>query len=110
MITKEEVHNALELIDKYKIQESNLIKELQDKSIRQKDTRSLVSIGLKTREINALASADIYTVGDLLSADRSQVILYRNMGRGGIRKINKALEDDGIVTAHFSLYGGHYRY
>ena len=74
MITKEQVLQALLLIDRYKIQEQISVNELINKTNRETDKRSIVCLGLKTRELNCFK---------------------------GIVMINKALKDDGIVTEDF---------
>jgi len=101
MITKEQVLQALLLIDRYKIQEQISVNELINKTNRETDKRSIVCLGLKTRELNCLKSADINTVGELLNIDRFDLRRFRNLGLKGIVMINKALKDDGIVTEDF---------
>ena len=100
MITKDEVLKALDIIDKYKEQQKQIIKDLEVKE----DTRSVLILGLKTREINCLKSAEIQTIGELLAIDRFELRRYRNIGKKGIIDINKKLKDFGIDTPEFRTW------
>lgn len=97
MITKDEVLKALDLIDKYKEQQKQAIQDLEVKT----DNRSILILGLNTREINCLKSAEIETIGELLAVNRFDLRRYRNIGKKGIIDINKKLKDFGIDTPEF---------
>lgn len=97
MITKEEVLKALDIIEKYQEQERQKIKELEVDS----DKRSISILGLSTREINYLRAAEIKTIGELLSVDRSDLRKCRSIGKKSIININKKLKDFGIDTPEF---------
>jgi len=101
MITKEQVLEALEVIEKYKIQELSSVKQIERKTNEAIDKRSIVCLGLKTREINCLKKADVNTVGELLNVDRFDLRRFRNLGSKGIVMINEALKEDGIETEVF---------
>ena len=100
MITKAEVLNALNLIEKYKEEQVQTIQELEIKA----DTRSILILGLNTRELNCLKSVGIKTVGELLSVDRFEIRRYRNLGKKGIININRKLKDFGIDTPEFRTW------
>jgi len=100
MITKEEVLNALDIIEKYQEQERQKIKELEVES----DKRSILLLGLNTRENNGLRAGDIETIGELLSIDRSDLRKFRNIGKQGIYDINRKLKDFGIETPDFHTW------
>jgi DNA-directed RNA polymerase subunit alpha len=97
MITKEEVLKAIDIIEKYQKQELRKIKELEVES----DKRSILILGLKTRELNCLKAEDIETIGELLAIDRFDLRKFRNIGKKGITDINKKLKDFGIDTPEF---------
>ena len=101
MITKKQVLEALELIEKYKTQELSRVKQIEKKTNEATDKRSIVCLGLKTREINSLKAADVNTVGELLNVDRFDLRRFRNLGSKGIAMINEALKEDGIETESF---------
>jgi len=101
IITKERVLEALEVIEKYKIQEISNIKKIENKTNKATDKRSVVCLGLETREFNCLKSAGVHTVGELLSVDRCDLRKIRNLGRKGIVMINESLKADGIKTNDF---------
>ena len=103
MITKEQVLIAVEIIEKYKIQEKTNINQIEETAIKAEDKRSIKCLGLKTRENNCLRNAGINTVGELLCESRRGLIKYRNMGAKGILMINKAIKDDGIDTEDFII-------
>lgn len=100
LITKEQVLKAFDIIEKYQEQERQKIKELEVES----DKRSILILGLNTRELNCLRAADIETIGELLAIDRFELIKFRNMGNKGINDINKKLKDFGIETPDFRTW------
>jgi DNA-directed RNA polymerase alpha subunit len=100
MITKNEVLKAIDLIEKYKEQQMQKIKELEIKA----DTRSILILGLNTRELNLLKSVEIKTIGELLAVDRFDLRRYRNLGKKGIFDINRKLKDFGIDTTEFRTW------
>ena len=94
---KDEVLKAFNLIEEYIEQQKRIIKDLEVKE----DSRSILILGLNTREETSLKSADINTIGELLSIDRLELRLYRNIGKKGIININTKLKDFGINTPEF---------
>lgn len=100
MITKEQVLEAFDIIEKYQEQERQKIKELEVEA----DKRSLLILGLNTRELNCLKAAGIETIGELLSFDRFDLRKLRNMGKKGIDDVNKKLKDFGIETPNFRTW------
>ena len=100
MITKEEVLNAFDIIEKYQEQERQKIKELEVES----DKRSILILGLNTRELKCLMAANIKTIGELLSTDIFELRKFRNIGKGTIDGINRKLKDFGIETPDFRTW------
>ena len=100
MITKKEVLNALDLIEKYKEQQMQKIHQLEADS----DTRSVLLLGLNTREINCLKAAEIETIGELLAVHRHELRKVINLGKKGINDINKKIKDFGINTTEFCTW------
>lgn len=100
MITKVEVLNALDLIEKYKEQQKQIIQDLEVKE----DPRSVLILGLNTREINSLKGSEIETIGELLAIHRHDLRRFRNLGKKGIIDINKKLKDFGIDTPEFRTW------
>lgn len=94
---KDEVLKAFNLIEEYIEQQKRIIKDLEAKE----DSRSIFILGLNTREETSLKSANINTIGELLSIDRFELRLYRNIGKKGIININRKLKDFGINTPEF---------
>lgn len=99
-ITKEEVLKAFDIIEKYKEQERQKIRELGVEA----DKRSILILGLNTRELNSLKANDIETIGELLDLDRFELRKFRNIGKKGIDNINKKLKDFGIETPDFRTW------
>lgn len=97
MITKQEVLQAIEIIEKYKNQELQKIMELEVKA----DSRSVLILGLNPRELNCLTAAGITTIGELLSFGRSDLRRVRNIGKKTIVGINEKLKCCGIETTPF---------
>ncbi len=100
MITKEEVLNAFDIIEKYQEQERQKIVEL----VVEFDKRSILMLGLNTRSLNCLRAANIETIGELLSIDRFNLTRFRNIGRKVIDDINRKLKDFGIETPDFRTW------
>lgn len=94
---KDVVLKAFEIVEEYIEQQKRIIKDLEAKE----DSRSILILGLNTREETSLKSADINTIGELLSIDRFELRLYRNVGKKGIININTKLKDFGINTPEF---------
>ena len=100
MITKAEVLNALDLIEKYKEQQMQKIIQLEADA----DPRSVFLLGLNKREINALKAGEIETIGELLAVHRNDLRRFRNLGKKGINDINKKIKDFGINTPEFRTW------
>ena len=98
MITKEDVLKAIDIIEEYQQQERRKIKELEIT----KDTRSILILGLRTREINCLESEGITTIGELLAYDKGNLRRIRNLGEKSFTNIIKKLKDIGIDTSKVS--------
>ena len=94
---KDVVLKAFDIVEEYIEQQKRIIKDLEAKE----DSRSILILGLNTREETSLKSADINTIGELLSIDRFELRLYRNVGKKGIININTKLKDFGINTPEF---------
>ena len=97
-ITKEQVIEALAIVEAYKEQSISKLKQIEKDS----DIRSVNCLNLPTRELNCLRSWGIKTIGELLSTDRDELRKCRNLGSKGICKINEALESIGVNTEFFS--------
>ena len=97
MITKKQVLEDFDIIEKYQEQERQNIKNLEVET----DKRSILILGLNTRELNSLKNWGIETIGELLALDRFELRLFRNIGKKGINNINKKLKDFGIKTPDF---------
>ena len=96
---KDVVLKAFDIVEEYIKQQKRIIKDLEAKE----DSRSILILGLNTREETSLKSADINTIGELLSIDRLELRLYRNVGKKGIININTKLKDFGINTPEFRI-------
>ena len=100
IITRDEVLRAFDIIDKYQEQQKKIIQKLEVKE----DQRNVLMLGLNTREINCLRTANIETIGELLSLHRHDLIKCRNLGKKGVIDINKKLKDFGIDTPEFRTW------
>jgi DNA-directed RNA polymerase subunit alpha len=101
MITKHDVLKAFDIIEKYKEQQKQIIQDLDLEVQVETDRRSILVLGLKTRELNCLRSAGIETIGELLATDRYFIRKIRFLGKRGISDINKKIKDLGIETPNF---------
>ena len=99
MITKEDVLKAIDIIEEYQKQQMQKVIELEKNLEINKDTRSILILGLSTREINCLESEGITTIGELLAYDKGNLRRIRNLGEKSFTNINKKLKDFGIDTS-----------
>ena len=99
MITEQQVKFAIDIIERYKVQQLNLIEPSEDV----KDSRSVYHLNLTTRDYNVFKNYGIKTIGDLLDLDRGDLLKMRNMGTNGVNRINKSLHDLGIEYPPFIL-------
>ena len=97
MITKEEVLKALDIIEKYNIQERSNLKDIDIKS----DTRQLRYLGFSSRILNALSNFEINTLGELVNYDRNDLYRLPNLGQGSIEQINLKLDSLGFEYPYF---------
>ncbi len=51
---------------------------------------------LSVRSHNCLKSADIKTIGDLVSRDEQEMLRFRNFGRKSLQELSKILEEKGL--------------
>ena len=100
-ITKAQVLEALELIEKYK---SQALRKLVTEIEKESDTRSILYLDLETKQLNSLRMADINTIGELLAIGRFDLRKFRNLGRKGIESINEAIKGRGIETPPFLTF------
>jgi len=91
-ITKEQVLNAIDLIESYKTQESNKINAIIVKS----DNRKIETLDLNKRSYRSLKAAKINTIGELTRYDLSDLRKFRNLGDKSILDIMKCLKIKGI--------------
>jgi DNA-directed RNA polymerase alpha subunit len=96
MITKEEVLKAIEIIERYKIQQSQIVDKLEEKIIENTNTKSINQLGLSPKSIKCLWSIDVFTIGELLNIHPNGLRCVRYLGRKSIIDINKALEEKGF--------------
>ena len=96
-ITKEQVLEALIVIENYKNQSLFDVNRIEKES----DKRSIMCLGLQAREHNCLKAANIDTIGELLAIDRYEIRKFRNLGKKAVMLINEALKAKGIETEDF---------
>lgn len=96
-ITKEQVLEALILIEKYKIQEELNFKKLSIPS----DNRRLLDVGFDARIINAIRVIGVETLGELVGLERDALCRVRNVGRGSIENVNLILNSLGYEYPYF---------
>lgn len=100
VITKKDVINAMELIEKYHAQERKKLSDLSAKF----DTRSIDTLNIRTQTINILKSCSINTIGELLELNRNDLKRCRNAGTKTIDDVNNALKEMGIETTPFTYF------
>ena len=85
IITKEQVLEALIVIENYKNQSLLDVNKIEKES----DKRSIMCLELQTRERNCLRVAGINTIGELLATDRHDIRKFRNLGKKSVILINE---------------------
>ena len=95
MITKEQVLQAIELIENYKKQELNNINQLNKKIVEKLNNDHVSKLGLNGKSIFRLSTIDVNTIGELLNIHPLDLRRYRYVGNATISNINQCLEKNG---------------
>jgi DNA-directed RNA polymerase alpha subunit len=95
MITKEEVLKAIDIIEKYKIQELKNINQLEEKIIEKSNTNHVSELGLNGKSIYRLSTINVNTIGELLNIHPLELRLNRYVGNATITNINQSLKKNG---------------
>lgn len=56
----------------------------------------LIDMDLSVRALNCLNAAEIYTLRELVSIERKQLLKYRNIGYKTINELDNLLEKNGL--------------
>jgi DNA-directed RNA polymerase subunit alpha len=68
----------------------------QDSQMRQLLKSRLYDMDLSVRAVNCLKSADIETLGELVSRSKSDLLKFRNFGRKSLEELEQVVNDKGL--------------
>ncbi len=61
---------------------------------------SIEELNLSVRSYNCLKSADVDTIGELVSREKSELLKFRNFGKKSLQELEEVIEDRGL---HFDM-------
>ncbi|MGP1362131.1 MAG: DNA-directed RNA polymerase subunit alpha [Bacteroides sp.] len=75
--------------------------EMTEEQVRLQDLLStpLTEMGLSVRALNCLKSAEVYTLGDLASYSKSELLKFRNFGRKSLSELEDLLTEHNLTFA-----------
>ena len=75
--------------------------------MRQLLKTELTEFGLSVRALNCLKTAEVYTLGELVSFKKSDMLKFRNFGKKSLTELEELIEDKGLTfgydTAKYNL-------
>lgn len=78
--------------------------EMTEEQVRMQDLLGtpLTEMGLSVRALNCLKSAEVYTLGDLASYSKSELLKFRNFGRKSLSELEDLLTENNLTFAEDS--------
>ena len=75
--------------------------EMTEEQVRLQDLLStpLTEMGLSVRALNCLKSAEVFTLGDLASYSKSELLKFRNFGRKSLSELEDLLTEHNLTFA-----------
>ena len=58
---------------------------------------SLTEFGLSVRALNCLKTAEVFTLGELVSFKKSDMLKFRNFGKKSLSELEDLIEDKGLT-------------
>ena len=89
--------------------EEETVEEFDEDTLhmRQLLKTELTEFGLSVRALNCLKTAEVYTLGELVSFKKSDMLKFRNFGKKSLSELEDLIEDKGLAfgfdTAKYNL-------
>ena len=79
--------------------EENAIEEFDEDTLhmRQLLKTDLTEFGLSVRALNCLKTAEVYTLGELVSFKKSDMLKFRNFGKKSLSELEDLIEEKGLT-------------
>ncbi|HIG32458.1 MAG TPA: DNA-directed RNA polymerase subunit alpha [Flavobacteriales bacterium] len=79
--------------------EENLVEEFDEDTLhmRQLLKTNLTEFGLSVRALNCLKTAEVYTLGELISFKKSDMLKFRNFGKKSLSELEELIKDKGLT-------------
>src|SRR5699024_2801524 len=61
---------------------------------------NIEELNLSVRSYNCLKSADVDTIAELVSSEKSELLKFRNFGKKSLQELEEVIEDRGL---HFDM-------
>jgi DNA-directed RNA polymerase subunit alpha len=89
--------------------EQDTVEEFDEDTLhmRQLLKTELTEFGLSVRALNCLKTAEVFTLGELVSFKKSDMLKFRNFGKKSLSELEDLIEDKGLTfgfdTARYNL-------
>ena len=79
--------------------EEDAIEEFDEDTLhmRQLLKTDLTEFGLSVRALNCLKTAEVYTLGELVSFKKSDMLKFRNFGKKSLSELEELIEEKGLA-------------
>jgi len=79
--------------------EENSVEEFDEDTLhmRQLLKTNLTEFGLSVRALNCLKTAEVYTLGELISFKKSDMLKFRNFGKKSLSELEELIKDKGLT-------------
>ena len=79
--------------------EEDIIEEFDEDTLhmRQLLKTELTEFGLSVRALNCLKTAEVFTLGELVSFKKSDMLKFRNFGKKSLSELEELIEEKGLA-------------
>ena len=79
--------------------EEDIIEEFDEDTLhmRQLLKTDLTEFGLSVRALNCLKTAEVFTLGELVSFKKSDMLKFRNFGKKSLSELEELIEEKGLT-------------
>ena len=79
--------------------EEDIIEEFDEDTLhmRQLLKTELTEFGLSVRALNCLKTAEVFTLGELVSFKKTDMLKFRNFGKKSLSELEELIEEKGLT-------------
>ena len=79
--------------------EEDAVEEFDEDTLhmRQLLKTGLTEFGLSVRALNCLKTAEVFTLGELISFKKSDMLKFRNFGKKSLSELEELIEEKGLT-------------